>query len=72
MSPALKHSADMPHSWSGPTIVSGHGPVWQLDVMLAAPQQTWPGKQPAEDLHMMPLPNGPLLASTPSLKGGAP
>jgi hypothetical protein len=40
LSPALRHSADMPHSWSGPSVVDGHGPVWQLVVMFTAPQQT--------------------------------
>jgi hypothetical protein len=56
VSPFAKHSADMPQSWSTPSMVRGHGPAWQFDVKLLVPQQTWPGRQPAEVLQVMPLP----------------
>jgi len=42
VSPAVKQSADVPHSWMGPMGVDGHGPAWQLVVIEIVPQQTLP------------------------------
>jgi hypothetical protein len=61
VSAAERHSADTPHSWSWPNIVVGHGPAWQLEVMLTAPQHTWPGRHAAEVLHVMALVGPPPL-----------
>jgi hypothetical protein len=51
------HSADVAHICRGPKFkTGGHGPIWQIvDPMGAiggpSPQQTWPGRQSAADLH---------------------
>jgi hypothetical protein len=45
----------MPHSWIEPNDVCGQGPAWQIVVLPRVPQQTWPGRQPSEVMHVAAL-----------------
>jgi len=55
VSPAVKQSADVPHSWIGPMAVDGHGPAWHIVVIEIVPQQTSPVGQSDDIVHATAL-----------------
>ncbi len=59
VSPRVRQSVSDVHSWIGPISVDGHGPRWQLVVIVTVPQQASPLRHSAVVVQVSP--EAPLL-----------